>query len=175
MKISYQKKLDKSFFYDILLDMKRLITASIIFLLASFAFAQQQQKKNATFTFSSFGGGLPSSAVELMDSGVETNLFPQTSDEDDSLNETTTQSPKRKSGSSNNKLIYGLVIGAAVIVVIGVGVYLLSANMDNIAEGCVNACGDGCSYLTLFCGNSLCEAAKGNSLTAFGLMPVYLP
>lgn len=178
--------------------MKRIITA---FLLSFWILpvAVYAQTKHVHLVYSSYGGGLPGSVVELSDDTNATTDTQQPAVNETVENTDTTESndtvvlnTEKKKSTVNTKLIIGITVGVVAIAATTVAViYLVNSaqtSTESCSQDCTNWCVDeSCSFLkssqlcnsSTWCNSSSLEFTKlfkpSSIITAFGLMPIYVP
>lgn len=146
--------------------------------LALFAFSSSLFAQQVTYSFSGFGGGLPSSAarVSMAASDTVTSQRIIVAD-DDEIEEEQEPDYKYKDEPTVNKnkktrlIVTYVVLGAVVTAGIAVGAYYLtnesadccSTIVDNFAEGCAEGCGESCGES---CSDSSSEACSSSSSEA---------
>ena len=144
-------------------------------ILALFGFSASLFAQPATYSFSGFGGGLPSSAARVSMGASETTTSQRIiiADDDDIDEDEQTPDYDYKDEPTVNKhkktglIVTYIVLGVVVTAGIAVGAYYLtneSANCcstlsQNLAEGCAEGCGESC-------GESSSEACASSSSDA---------
>ncbi len=127
-------------------------------ILALFGFSASLFAQPATYSFSSFGGGLPSSAARVSMAASETTTQRIIVADDDEEDEAPDYDYDYKDEPTVNKhkktglIVTYVVLGVVVTAGICIGAYYLtneSANCcstlsDNLAEGCAEGCGESC-------------------------------
>ena len=148
-------------------------------ILALFGFSASLFAQPATYSFSGFGGGLPSSAARVSMGASETTTSQRIiiADDDDIDEDEQTPDYDYKDEPTVNKhkktglIVTYIVLGVVVTAGIAVGAYYLtneSANCcstlsQNLAEGCAEGCGESCSES---CSDSTSEACASSSSEA---------
>lgn len=146
-------------------------------ILALFGFSASLFAQPATYSFSGFGGGLPSSAARVSMGASETTTSQRIIvADDDEIIEEEEQTPDydykdeptvnkhKKTGLIVTYVVLGVVVTAGIVV----GAYYLtneSANCcstlsENLAQGCAEGCGESCGEA---CGESSSDACSSSS------------
>lgn len=148
-------------------------------ILALFGFSASLFAQPATYSFSGFGGGLPSSAARVSMGASETTTSQRIiiADDDEIIEEEQTPDYDYKDEPTVNKhkktglIVTYVVLGVVVTAGIVVGAYYLtneSANCcstlsENFAQGCAEGCGESCGEA---CGESSSDACASSSSEA---------
>ena len=150
---------------------------TICIALALFSFSAYTFAKPATYSFSGFGGGLPSSATRV--SASDDSDVPSKQKiivEDDETEDTTTSDEPTVNKNKKGALIATYVILGAVVtagIVVG-AIYLsnesadcCSSATDNMMKGCGEGCSESCNKsMEDACDQSVqsaCSSSSGNS------------
>ena len=148
-------------------------------ILALFCFSTSLFAEPVKYSFSSFGGGLPSSAARITyaanDETTQQRIIIEEdedeSDDDYDYDYDYSDEPTVKKGKKAGLIITYAVVGAVVIAGIAVGAYALtneSANCcatvsDNLIEGCAEGCGEECGReCGDACSQSMSEACSAS-------------
>lgn len=169
-------------------------------ILALFGFSASLFAEPVTYSFSGFGGGLPSSAAKV--SKYSSSDTPQQTiivEDDEDYDYDYSDEPTVKKGKSTALIITYVVIGVVVVAGIAVGAYYLTNSSadccatatDNFIEGCGQGCGESCSAsMDEACASSVNEACSSSSsssttcssqslgnmiVNGFELIPIYVP
>lgn len=138
-------------------------------ILALFAFSSSLFAQQTAYSFSSFGGGLPSSAARVSMGASETTTSQRiiVADDDEIIEEEQTPDYDYKDEPTVNKhkktglIVTYVVLGVVVTAGIVVGAYYLtneSANCcSNLSESLAQGCGEGCGES---CGESCSESSS---------------
>lgn len=171
-------------------------------ILALFGFSASLFAESVTYSFSSFGGGLPSSAKKAsFSAGADTpttqRIIVDEDDEDDDNNYYDySDEPTVKKGKNTALIVTYVVLGVVTVAGIGLGAYYFSSSsgkccesategmIEGLAEGCGEECGEACGEACAessseACSESIaasCESGP-SSLFANGLslIPIYVP
>ena len=171
-------------------------------ILAFLGFSSSLFAEPVTYSFSSFGGGLPSSAARVSmaasDSSTQQRIIVE-DEEDDNYNYDYSDEPTVKKNKKTGLIITYVVIGVVVTAGIIVGAYYLtneSANCcstltDNFLEGCGEGCGEACgASMEDACASSInesCSSSTGSTtsctsksmgdilVNGLQLIPIYVP
>lgn len=150
------------------MNMKKLKSFAII--LALFGFTGSIFAQPVSYTFSGFGGGLPSSAAKLSASDENTSqrIIIEDENEDDSDNDYDYYDEPKVSKKKNVALITTYVV-LGVVVVAGVvfgTIYMTNESAkccetttDSLIQGCGEGCGESCSEA---CSQSMSEACSAS-------------
>ena len=141
-------------------------------ILALFGFSASLFAEPVKYSFSSFGGGLPSSAARLSlaaDDGSTQQRIIIEDDEDDTndYNHDYSDEPTVKKGKSAGLIVTYVVVGVVVVAGVALGAYYLTnetanccaTSIDNMAQGCGEECGKQCSDA---CADSMSEACSAS-------------
>lgn|SRR5574344_2416187 len=144
------------------------ITILVILMTTVFSFALHSQEQKVKLLYSSYGGGLPNSAIQIDEMAANTEI---------------TFSPQSNIGftgssKSNTVLIVGITVGVVVVV----ATTILLVSMAKSSDGCADSCSDDCSNFVCdnFCSQENVSNACNSSVdscntSSFGLIPVYIP
>ena len=146
-------------------------------ILALFSFSASLFAQPATYSFSSFGDGLPSSAAKVSMAGAkktttERIIIAEDDEEDEEIPDYDySDEPKVNKNKKTGLIVTYVVLGVVVTAGIIVGAYYLtneSANCcatvsDNLAQGCAEGCGESCGQS---CGESSSDACASSSSDA---------
>lgn len=169
-------------------------------ILAFFSFSASLFAEPVTYSFSSFGGGLPSSAAKVaMYSGADTTQQKIIVEDDEDYDYDYSDEPTVNNKKSTGLIITYVVVGLVVVAGIAVGTYYLTSSSsnccsemtDNFIEGCSEGCGESCSAsMDEACASSVNEACSSGSgsnttctsqsignmlINGFELIPIYVP
>ena len=148
------------------MNMKKLKSFAII--LALFGFTGSIFAQPVSYTFSSFGGGLPSSAAKLSASDENTSQrIIIDDDSDDDYDYDYYDEPKVSKKKNVALITTYVVLGVVVVAGIVFGtIYMTNESakccetgMNNLFEGCAEGCGESCSEA---CSESISEACSAS-------------
>ena len=168
-------------------------------ILALFSFSASLFAESVTYSFSSFGGGLPSSAARVSMAATDTTqqrIIVEDGDEDTTYDYS--DEPKTKKGKNAGLIVTYVIVGVVITAGIIVGAYYLTDSSVNccasatesILEGCGEGCGEACAAsMDEACATSMNEAcaSSGENVTCSGqsigsllvngfeLIPIYVP
>lgn len=145
-------------------------------ILALFCFSASLFAEPVKYSFSSFGGGLPSSAARLSlaaddDSSQQRIIIQDDEDEDDDYYYDTSDEPTVNKGKKTALIITYTVIGVVAIAGIAIGAYYLTNSsadccatlVDNSIEGCAQGCGEECERdCSDACADSMSDACSSS-------------
>ena len=174
---------------------------AIILALFSFSFSVFAQP--VTYSFSSFGGGLPSSAKKVSlnadnDTATSQRIIVDEDDDDYDDYHDYSDEPTVDKSKKTALIITYVVIGVVVVAGIAFGTYYLASESgkccesttNNLLEGCGQGCGEACgSSMNQACSDSssqacsssssstTCKTASLGSMFGNGLsvLPIYVP
>lgn len=173
---------------------------TIALVLALFGFSNYVFAKPVTYAFSSFGGGLPSSATKVLAADSDTpstqRIIVEEDDDDDIFQEDRSDEPTVKKGKKGAVIATYVVLGVLVTAGIIVGsIYLANESgkcLDDASESCAKGCSQGCSDSSAECGNDLGKSCADSSKNSgsnikcssdtiglagngISLIPIYVP
>ena len=145
-------------------------------ILALFGFSASLFAEPVKYSFSSFGGGLPSSAARVSlaasDESTQQRIIIEDDETDDyDYDYDYSDEPTVKKGKKTGLIITYVVVGVVVTAGIIIGAYYLtneSANccattLDNMAQGCGEECGKDCGSA---CNQSMDDACSSSMNSA---------
>lgn len=150
------------------------IKKSIISILVLFSFNFLIFSQN--YGYSSFGGGLPSSFVEIDDQANESELTPELPLESKS----SVKSKKSKSSSTKDTIIITAAIVGGVLVVAGITIGCIALIQESqtccqsSSNECFNKCADQCAEDMTHSLVESCTTSSFKSVFA-NLIPIYVP
>ena len=174
-------------------------------ILALFCFSMSLFARPAAYSFSSFGGGLPSSAKKLSanDTGTATSqriIVDEDDDyeEDNNYDYDYSDEPTVNKTKSAALLTTYIVVGVVVVAGIAFGSYYLASESgkccetttESMIQGCGEGCGEACAEgmaeacadsSTTTCESSSSSTECSSALTGFftgnglSLLPIYVP
>ena len=148
---------------------------TICIALALFSFSTYTFAKPATYSFSGFGGGLPSSATRISasdDSDVPTKQRIIVEDDETEDTNTSDEEPSVNKNKKGARIATYVILGAVVTAGIVVGaIYLSSESADccsSASDSMMKGCGEGCSEscnksMEDACSESVSEACSSSS------------
>lgn len=157
---------------------------SFALILALFGFSASLFAQPVTYSFSSFGGGLPSSAKKVSlgasDTATSQRIIIEDDDDlvepepstDDYYNYPEQTTTKTKKTTNAGTIAAYVVLGVAVVAGIAVGTYYFSTSSgkccesatEGMIEGCSEGCAESCSKsCTDACADSMAEACSASA------------
>lgn len=148
-------------------------------ILALFGFSTYLFAEPVKYSFSSFGGGLPSSAARVSlaanDDNTQQRIIIEDDDEDDyDYDYDYSDEPTVKKGKQTGLIITYVVVGVVAVAGIAIGAYYLtneSANccattLDNMAQGCGEECGKECGSACNQSMDDACSSSMNNACSS---------
>lgn len=148
---------------------------AFIVILVFFGFSTTLFAKPVTYSFSGFGGGLPSSAYAGADTATSKKIIIEDDDENDDYNDDYyNDEPTVKKGKKTTLIVTGVVVGLVAVAGVIFGTYYFANQSgeccaeltDNFIQGCGEGCGEACAQgMDQACSESLSSACSSNSST----------